>query len=112
MKVRSIAALTFGVSIVLVATPAAAKTLDSYSSGGHAFSYSTNRSAAITDTLADGDEVYANYQRTGENLLRVTNHNGNGSTAYSANRTPAVFRIQACTELDFVPDSCGAYDSN
>lgn len=111
MIARTAASVAVAAAVVFVAAPAAAKTLDSYAAGAHGFSYSTNRSAAVTDTKADGNEVYTNYQRTGESVLRVTNHNGNGSTAYSPNRTPAIFRIQACVEIDFAPDSCDSWRS-
>lgn len=110
MNTRKIVAAAFGLSIALGSAPAVAKTLDSYATGAHGWSYGSNRSVAIKDTIGDGDEVYVDYQRSGEAVRRLTNYSGVGTTSYSVNRTPAVVAIRACTERDLaVPDSCDSW---
>ncbi|MEF9886781.1 hypothetical protein [Streptomyces sp. P9-A4] len=105
-------AVLIGAGAVLGSSPAMAKTLDSYATGAHAWSYGSNTSVGLSDTIADGDSVYVNYFRTSSvsDMKTLHNKSGNGTTVYSPAGT-AVTKIQACLSLDFETDSCDSWRS-
>ncbi|MFG2771379.1 hypothetical protein [Streptomyces sp. NPDC048350] len=106
------AAILIGAGAVLGSSPAMAKTMDSYATGAHAWSYGTNTKVALQDTKADGDSVYVNYFRTSSSSDEKTLHNkgGNGTVSYSPAGS-SITKIQACLSLDFESDSCDSWRS-
>ncbi|MDJ1131207.1 hypothetical protein [Streptomyces iconiensis] len=106
-----------GISVLALlgsASPALAENLDSRSPGAHAWSTDgayNNRSVAVQDTASDSHSVYVKYDRKNSRGLRMDNSGGYRSKKYSgSDSSHRVTAVQACTNIQFSPDECGAYD--
>ncbi|MEU3396070.1 hypothetical protein [Streptomyces filamentosus] len=107
---QKVAVLTLTGAALFTATPAMAGDMYGKYGGAVAWSYGTNGSVAVSDTQADGDETYANYDRRYNSGYELRNKSGAGTTVYSsADTTNYVTRLRACQEVDFLPDGCSSY---
>ncbi|WP_411071184.1 hypothetical protein [Streptomyces sp. cmx-4-25] len=104
---QKIAVLAVTGAALLTATPAMAGDMYAKIGGAIAWSYGTNASVAVSDTAADGDETYSDYDRRTTSGHELRNRSGAGTTVYSgADSTNYVRRLNACQESDFAPDDC------
>lgn len=67
--------------------------------------------ARVTDTRADGYEVYADYYRQGGPQERIVNDHGFLSTAHTGCASPSVVRIRGCTSRPVIFDVCSDFKS-
>ncbi|MBD0420210.1 hypothetical protein H0H10_13705 [Streptomyces sp. TRM S81-3] len=93
------------------ASAGAGESLDSKTTGAHAYSHGTNGAAAVLDNQGDSHAVYNLYDRLRNTGLRLDNHEGYGNTTYTVkDESNYVQKVTACVNLQLTPDRCGPDD--